>query len=208
MVADPDERLYLWDMADSARAISGFVAGKSLAEYEADRMLRGAVERELEKMGEAARKIPSAFRETHSLIPWGKIVGLRNILAHAYGEIKDERVWKVAKTDVTALLALLEPPVARGLRPRPLVAAGAGQGADTAGPTQASPTMAVSPVAVRPAGATENLQAEPRPMEAPPPPQAARMKARARSRRRRPVKSRRAPASSATAAGAAPGRLA
>jgi hypothetical protein len=31
-------------------------------------------------------------------IPWGKIIGLRNKLAHDYGEILAERIWNISKT--------------------------------------------------------------------------------------------------------------
>ncbi len=52
MRPEPRDAAYLWDMLDAAKAIRGFVAGRSYAEYLHDRMLRGAVERHVEIIGE------------------------------------------------------------------------------------------------------------------------------------------------------------
>ena len=98
----PDER-------DAAQAVRGFVTGRTFEDYLKDRMLRGAVERHIEIIGEAARKVGSEFRAAHPEIPWGPIVGQRNVLAHEYGEIKDDQLWVTATVHVPALIARLEP---------------------------------------------------------------------------------------------------
>lgn len=41
-------------------------------------------------------------------IPWRKIVDLRNIVAHGYGELKMELVWNLAKREVPQLLMQLK----------------------------------------------------------------------------------------------------
>ena len=79
---------YLWDMLDAARAIAEFVAGRSLADYEENRLLRGVVERHVEIIGEAARHVSESFRDAHPEIPWRPIIAQRHVLAHDYGEIK------------------------------------------------------------------------------------------------------------------------
>ena len=56
---------YLWDMLDAARAISEFVRDRSYQDYTEDRMLRSAVERQLEIIGEAANKVSRNYREAH-----------------------------------------------------------------------------------------------------------------------------------------------
>jgi uncharacterized protein with HEPN domain len=48
---------YLWDMLDASKAIRHFLVGKTFAEYDTDRLLRGAVERHIEIIGEAARNV-------------------------------------------------------------------------------------------------------------------------------------------------------
>jgi uncharacterized protein with HEPN domain len=108
----PDESrdpAYLWDMLDAAKAISAFVAGRTFHEFQKDRMLRNAVERNMEIIGEAANRISEYFQKTHTEIPWRNIIGQRNILIHEYGEVKSERIWVVATERIPELVALLKP---------------------------------------------------------------------------------------------------
>ncbi len=60
---------YLWDMLDSARTISNFVSGVSFCQYMQDRQLQLAVERAIEIIGEAARRVSKVFQDAHSDIP-------------------------------------------------------------------------------------------------------------------------------------------
>jgi uncharacterized protein with HEPN domain len=99
---------YLWDMLDAARAIREFVAGKRLHDYLQNRMLRGAVERHVEIIGEAANKVSAEFRTSHPEIPWRKVIDQRNVLVHEYGEIKHELLWRVATERISELIPLLE----------------------------------------------------------------------------------------------------
>jgi len=109
MSAPKDDRVYLWDMLTAARAVLEFSRGHTLAEYEADLLLRSAVERQIEIIGEAARRVSTEFQAAHPEIPWRPIQAQRHVLAHDYGEIKHERIWRVAKTHVPELITLLEP---------------------------------------------------------------------------------------------------
>ena len=109
MPPDTDDASYLWDMLDAARAASEFTTGRCLEDYRRDRMLRAAVERHIEIIGEAAGKVSKAFREAHAEIPWRKIIAQRHVLAHQYGEVEDDLIWKVATEHIPALIAALEP---------------------------------------------------------------------------------------------------
>lgn len=60
---------YLWDMLDASMAIQQFLAGKTFNDYSIDRLLRGAVERHIEIIGEAARDVSANFRAEHPQIP-------------------------------------------------------------------------------------------------------------------------------------------
>jgi uncharacterized protein with HEPN domain len=106
----PDERDagYLWDMLDAARSVREITSEATLHEYTTIRVMHRAVERELEIIGEAARRVSEAFKDAHSEVPWQKIIGQRNILAHEYGEVIPERVWAVATENVPTLIAQLE----------------------------------------------------------------------------------------------------
>lgn len=108
MPLDRKDAAYLWDMLDASRAISQFVKGRSFLDYTQDRMLRGAVERHIEIIGEAARNVSPSFRNEHPEIPWTKIVAQRHVLAHEYGEVKHERIWAVATVHIPDLIGRLE----------------------------------------------------------------------------------------------------
>jgi uncharacterized protein with HEPN domain len=108
MAPERDDASYLWDMLDAAEAIRGFITGRSYQDYLIDRMLRGAVERHLEIMGEAAGKVSKAFRDAHPEVPWQKIIGQRHVLIHDYGDIEHELIWGVATIHVPDLIDKLE----------------------------------------------------------------------------------------------------
>jgi len=108
MADNRTDQTFLWDMWDAARAIQQFIAGKAFHHYSQDRMLRGAVERHLEIIGEAANRVSSGFQEQHPEIPWRRIIAQRHVLAHEYGEIKHELIWKVATLHIPQLIELLE----------------------------------------------------------------------------------------------------
>jgi uncharacterized protein with HEPN domain len=107
MHAEGADAACLWDMLDAGEAVSQFISGKTYHEYLNDRMLRGAVERHLEIVGEAASKVSSAFQEAHPEIPWRQIIAQRHVLIHEYGEVKHELVWRVASVRIPELIALL-----------------------------------------------------------------------------------------------------
>lgn len=100
---------YLWDMLDAARSIQEFTQEAVFNDYAGNKMMRSAVERQLEILGEAARRVSDGFKDEHPGVPWRQIVGLRNLLAHEYGDIRDERVWQIVSGDLPALIDHLKP---------------------------------------------------------------------------------------------------
>ncbi len=117
MLPEKKDASFLWDMLDAARAVRQFTTGRSFEDYLKDRMLRGAVERHLEIIGEAAAKVSKVFREAHPEIPWQRIIGQRNVLIHEYGDIEHEMVWNVASVHIAELIIQLEkwiPPLEEG----------------------------------------------------------------------------------------------
>ncbi len=107
----PDDRDagYLLDMLHHARGVAQALQGRTLGDYLRDEELRLAVERRIEIIGEAARRVSQAFQSAHSEIPWRKIIAQRNVLAHEYGEVQDDLVWQVGTASVPELIVLLEP---------------------------------------------------------------------------------------------------
>src|SRR3972149_1982322 len=83
--------------------------GKRYNDLLRDRKLRLVIERELEIMGEAARRVSVGCREEHPEIPWTGIIAQRNVIAHEYGDIRLEWMWVVATDRIRELIPLLEP---------------------------------------------------------------------------------------------------
>jgi uncharacterized protein with HEPN domain len=67
-----------------------------------------ATERCIEIIGEAARRVSKAAQQLHVDIPWSDFIGQRNILAHEYGQIDYELLYKTATEDIPQLIAALE----------------------------------------------------------------------------------------------------
>jgi uncharacterized protein with HEPN domain len=100
---------YLWDIADSCRATLEFVRGRSLPDYEHDRMLRRAVERELSIVGEAVSQATRRFPELEESIGSARrIVGFRNRIIHGYADVDHTIVWAVVQNEVPKLLEISE----------------------------------------------------------------------------------------------------
>jgi uncharacterized protein with HEPN domain len=113
MRAEKNDPALLQDMLDSADAVVRYVTSKTRADYDHDPMLRDAVERRVEIVGEAARGITKAFQDAHPEIPWRKIMGTRHILAHDYGDVDQDIMWRIATQHIpetAAILRTLLPP--------------------------------------------------------------------------------------------------
>ena len=108
MPPEDHDLTYLWDMRKAALEVMEFMKGVPYTKFTENKMVRYAVERSLLVVGEAANHISEKFQEKHPEIAWAQIVGLRNVLAHEYGEIKVDRIWSAATGSVPLLLQELE----------------------------------------------------------------------------------------------------
>ena len=109
MLPEDRDAAYVWDILDAARTTVEFVAGLSLNDYLRDRKLQLAIEREIEIIGEAARKLSDSFKAAHPEVPWSRIIAQRNVLAHDYGDIKQDRIFAVANVHLPELIEAIEP---------------------------------------------------------------------------------------------------
>jgi uncharacterized protein with HEPN domain len=104
-----DPRAYLWDVRQATELLTSFSAGKSFADYQAEAMLRSAVERQFEIIGEALNQLSKLDPELAAEIPeLGRIVAFRNILIHGYATVDDALVWQVLTEKLPALTAVVE----------------------------------------------------------------------------------------------------
>ena len=108
MPLNENDLSFLIDIIDCIFDINEFINGIQFYEFEKDKMRKLAVERQLEVIGQAANKISTETQKILVNIPWGNIIGLRNKLAHDYGEILAERIWTISKNSMQELLKELE----------------------------------------------------------------------------------------------------
>jgi uncharacterized protein with HEPN domain len=99
---------HLWDMLEAARLAAELSKDTGLDQLLEDIRTRYAVERALEIVGEAARRVSEATRDAHPEIPWAGIIGFRNVLAQKYGAIDYRRLYRVLQDGVPALVRELE----------------------------------------------------------------------------------------------------
>lgn len=59
-----------------------------------------AVLRNLELMGEASGRLPNNFKEKFPEVPWKQIIGLRNIVIHAYSDIDLDIIWDIITKNI------------------------------------------------------------------------------------------------------------
>jgi uncharacterized protein with HEPN domain len=94
----------LWDAKDAADAIADMTSGKTLQQLLDDIVLRSAVERQFEIVGEALARLARVDEKTAQLIPdLRRIIAFRNILVHGYAEIDHSRVWLVIEKHLPKL---------------------------------------------------------------------------------------------------------
>jgi uncharacterized protein with HEPN domain len=108
MAREREDASLLWDMLEAARKVRQFVGGKTFHDYSQDEVLQSAVERKLEIIGEAARGISQQFQQEHPEVPWRGIISQRHFLAHEYGEVRQEKLWRVATLRIGELIEQLE----------------------------------------------------------------------------------------------------
>ena len=97
-------RKYLHDIQRAVALLEQFTAGRSLRDYRRDAMLRAAVEREFEIVGEAVAQLARVDESMAARISgYRRIIAFRNILIHQYADVDDRLVWDVVETNLTTL---------------------------------------------------------------------------------------------------------
>ena len=99
-----ESKKYLFDIKQAAGLLTDFTRGKSFADFQGDPMLRSAVERQSEIIGEALTKLAKVDQETATLVSeHRRIIAFRNILIHGYAQIDDRLVWGVLDSKLPTL---------------------------------------------------------------------------------------------------------
>ncbi|MCM8594945.1 DUF86 domain-containing protein [Accumulibacter sp.] len=83
----PDDRWRVRHRIEAAEQAPAFVAGRERSALDSDEMLRLALTRAVEIVGEAASQVSAEGRSELADVPWAQMVGMRNRLVHAYFDI-------------------------------------------------------------------------------------------------------------------------
>lgn len=104
-----DLKLYLWDMYRAGTDILTFTNEKNLQDYLSDSLVRAAVERKFEIIGEALAQARELYPEIREAFDDHKeIVALRNRVIHGYFSVQDTLIWSILKVYLPPLLVRIE----------------------------------------------------------------------------------------------------
>ena len=99
----------LRQIGDACYFVLSVTEAKGPEDYTADRLLRQAVERNMEIIGEAVGRLSRDDPETAArLSEHERIVAFRNLLIHGYDLVDDGIVWDTIKTKLPLLLSEVE----------------------------------------------------------------------------------------------------
>ena len=100
-----DPRVDLERIVACAERVIEYTAGLSFDAFVADPLRYDATLRNLEIMGEAAKRVPDDLRARFPTVPWRDLAGFRDRLAHGYDALDDRVIWDAVRRGVPATLA-------------------------------------------------------------------------------------------------------
>ena len=101
-----DDRLYLGHILEAADRIVSYGERGEKA-FRRDRMIQDAIVRNLQVMGEAAKKVSPETRLAHPDVPWKDVAGMRDRVVHDYFGVSLDIVWDVVSNHVPPLREIL-----------------------------------------------------------------------------------------------------
>jgi uncharacterized protein with HEPN domain len=93
----------LTDIVEAIELIRSDMAGVTLEAFEPDIRKRWLIERGIEIISEASRRLPDELKARHPDIPWRKVAGIGNVLRHNYEDIAAPVIWALVRDDLPPL---------------------------------------------------------------------------------------------------------
>jgi uncharacterized protein with HEPN domain len=100
---------YLLDILIAARRALEFSREITWDQFRQSHLHQHAIAKNLENIGEAARKVSDATKGAHPAIPWDQMVAMRHRIAHDYFRLDLLKVWRIATHETPVLIAAIEP---------------------------------------------------------------------------------------------------
>jgi len=102
------DTVFLHHILDAMNSVEQYLAGISYDRSLQDALLQDGVVRQMEIIGEAARNVSKDLQNAHPELPWGKMIGIRNILIHAYFRVDLLIVRDTTQSDLPRLKQQVE----------------------------------------------------------------------------------------------------
>jgi len=98
-----NQHLYIEDAIEQIETIENKLKKVKKADFFEDSDLQDSVVLRIIYLGEALGRISESYKDKHQQVDWQKAIGMRNRLAHDYGEVDMEIVWGTVKNDLPVL---------------------------------------------------------------------------------------------------------
>ncbi|WP_017325833.1 DUF86 domain-containing protein [Synechococcus sp. PCC 7336] len=95
--------LHLQTIQENIDRIEQALTNINFEEFSEDWTLYSAVERGIERISEASRRIPEQLKQNYPEIPWKQVAGIGNILRHDYEQVSLKLIWNTARESLPDL---------------------------------------------------------------------------------------------------------
>ena len=96
------------DILETIARVENKVAGRSFSQFQGDWEFRFVVQRAIEIISEATRRLPDEIKATRPEIRWRSVAGIGSVLRHDYHTISDKVIWDVVHEELPRLKAAIE----------------------------------------------------------------------------------------------------